>query len=225
LSDVAYFDHWLGKLIDYLKTSHAFDDTLVVFFADHGQSLGENGYYGHHVYLNDWLTHVPLIVLAPSPVKEERNDLVTLADIAPTVLHFLGLPDKQDTAARSLLLKKGPERVAIAEAFPIRGDDLFELLATPLSSEDDLNRRVDLINQSQQSYEPKVALISETHRLIINRSTGAMSLYDRRTDPGETSDLAALLPDVREGLEEALAAWHFHVSERIYCRMQKSRKP
>lgn len=40
--EVAYTDHILGRLFNHLEQSHLSDNTLIVFTADHGESLGEH---------------------------------------------------------------------------------------------------------------------------------------------------------------------------------------
>lgn len=62
---ILYTDYFLHRTIDLLKRSEDSFDTLLVYFSDHGESLGENGIYLHglpYFLAPDEQTHVPLIV-------------------------------------------------------------------------------------------------------------------------------------------------------------------
>jgi Sulfatase len=54
--------HALQRIIELLREHRLLDDALVVVTSDHGQSLGENGFFGHGRYLYDQLVRVPLKV-------------------------------------------------------------------------------------------------------------------------------------------------------------------
>jgi Sulfatase len=59
---VAYDDWLIGRLIDRLKRLGAWDDTLLVVTADHGESLFDDGFLGHGHVINREQTRVPLIL-------------------------------------------------------------------------------------------------------------------------------------------------------------------
>ena len=81
LSEVAFFDRELGRLMQYLHNDGWLDDTLVVFFSDHGEALGEKSYWGHHVYLNGWMVDVPLVLWHAQLAPAEPRVGVSLADV------------------------------------------------------------------------------------------------------------------------------------------------
>lgn len=95
---ITHLDHHVGRLLDRLREAGHYDDTLVVFTSDHGEYLGF-----HHLLLKngpmyDPLVRVPLLVKFPSGGagghrRGERCDaLVSLVDLAPTVLGACGVP-------------------------------------------------------------------------------------------------------------------------------------
>jgi len=87
--EVAYVDSSLGKLFDYLEKDKLFDQTLVVFTADHGESLGEHGERTHGYLAYNSTLRVPLIMAFPG-VKPGRIDQeVFHIDIFPTVCDIL----------------------------------------------------------------------------------------------------------------------------------------
>ncbi len=93
--EVAYTDFALGKLLDYLETSGLSGKTLVVFTADHGESLGEHGEKTHGYLAYDSTLRVPLILDFPGARPARIDQDVFHIDIFPTVCDLLKL-DKPD---------------------------------------------------------------------------------------------------------------------------------
>lgn len=103
--DVLENDREVGRLLDALDASGRSDATLVVFHADHGESLGEEGYVGHGQLLNDATMHIPLLLRWPGHVRAGARvrDLVRNVDIFPTVLDAVGVPPPRPLSGSSLL--------------------------------------------------------------------------------------------------------------------------
>ena len=55
-------DACFGKFIEYLEAQGLYDYSVVVFTADHGDLLGEEGRWGHAYNLNPEVTRIPLII-------------------------------------------------------------------------------------------------------------------------------------------------------------------
>lgn len=84
-------DAMLVPLFNYLKESGLANNTIVVIESEHGESLGERGYFWHYdIY--DETTHVPLIIKVPGYLGTRVNALISGVDIMPTILGFLHLP-------------------------------------------------------------------------------------------------------------------------------------
>jgi hypothetical protein len=60
--EIARVDREIGRLLDALRARGAYDDTLVIAVADHGESLGEHGEDEHGVFLYEPVTRVPWIM-------------------------------------------------------------------------------------------------------------------------------------------------------------------
>lgn len=93
-------DHHLGRVLDHLRRSGLYDDTLVIVTADHGEMLGDHHAWGKSIY-HDAAFHTPLVIRDPrhperfgSAVDRPTESI----DIAPTILGWLGLevPDTMD---------------------------------------------------------------------------------------------------------------------------------
>ncbi len=92
-SEIAFVDEQAGRLLALIAGDQRLANTLVVFTADHGESLGEHGYWGHGRNLYEPGLRIPLGVSWPGRLRPAAIDApaVTL-DVAPTVLGLLGLP-------------------------------------------------------------------------------------------------------------------------------------
>jgi uncharacterized sulfatase len=67
-AEVAYQDYYLGGLFDALWQRARSRDTLTIIVADHGDGLGDHGYFGHAFVAYQELVHVPLILHWPGHV-------------------------------------------------------------------------------------------------------------------------------------------------------------
>jgi arylsulfatase A-like enzyme len=131
--DVRITDGEVGRLLDALDAAGRADDTLVVFHADHGESLGERGYVGHGNLLNKASMDIPLILRWPGRIAAGLRvaGLARNVDIFPTVLDAAGLTSPAHANGESLLpaiaatpravvgrwLGGGPERSAYMETY------------------------------------------------------------------------------------------------------------
>jgi arylsulfatase A-like enzyme len=102
---VSEIDAHVGRLIDYLKASGQYDDTLIIVTSDHGEMLGDHFMWGKEsVY--DPAFRVPLIIRDPHRRQAAGTvvDAFTEAiDIAPTLLDWMGLEAPAAFNGRSLL--------------------------------------------------------------------------------------------------------------------------
>lgn len=89
----SFMDAQVGCVLDALDEAGLRDDTLVVFWGDHGYHLGENGIWTKMTNF-ELGTHVPLIVSLPKQATAGRRTqaLVELVDLYPTLAEFFGLP-------------------------------------------------------------------------------------------------------------------------------------
>jgi arylsulfatase A-like enzyme len=91
-AQIELIDDQLGRLMDYLEEANLRDNTVIIFMSDHGELSGDHGLYWKGAFFYEALTHVPLIISAPTRFKKGliSNALVELVDIAPTLVELAG---------------------------------------------------------------------------------------------------------------------------------------
>jgi arylsulfatase A-like enzyme len=93
-AEIAYLDAALAALWEHLEWQGLLEETLLLITSDHGEELDEHGLWYDHHGLYETNLHVPLILRGPGvPAGQRLGGLVTLLDVTPTLLDFLGLPD------------------------------------------------------------------------------------------------------------------------------------
>lgn len=100
-------DYYIGKLIDTLKETGHYDDTTIVFMADHGDYSGDFGISEKNQNtFEDVLTNVPLIIKPAegqgAPVLRSTDALVELIDVQATLMGMNGVEEDHTQFGKSL---------------------------------------------------------------------------------------------------------------------------
>jgi Sulfatase len=101
-----YGDAALGDLVRGLEARGLDRDTVWILFGDHGEAFGQHdGNFGHTFQLYEENVHVPLVIAAPGAIARRIHAarVVSLVDMAPTVLDLVGLPAENGYQGRSVL--------------------------------------------------------------------------------------------------------------------------
>lgn len=100
----SYIDAQLGRLLDEIERRGLHKNTLIVFWADHGMHLGENGFWGKKI-LSETATRVPLLMSLPGQIPEGTrvHAPVGLVDLFPTIAEIADLPAPQGLEGSSLV--------------------------------------------------------------------------------------------------------------------------
>lgn len=93
-SRVKYMDACLGEFLDYLKTRRLYDNSVVILTSDHGDSLGEDGRWGHSYWVYPEIMRIPLIIHLPpklaSRLRWDASGVAFSTDITPSLYYLLG---------------------------------------------------------------------------------------------------------------------------------------
>lgn len=172
-------DLLVGDLLRELATR---PNTVVVISSDHGEEFFEHGGTRHGKTLYEEVCRVPLIIALPKEDRErlpggESAALVSLVDVAPSVLSYLGLEVPASMEGRRDLL-------AVAGA---GNDEVYTTL--------------------NQTGAFRAALIQGRKKVIILMRDGELKVeyYDLDADPGELRPLP--LDAHGEELKGRLVAW------------------
>jgi arylsulfatase A-like enzyme len=199
--EVRHTDDGIGEILGALDDLGLAEDTVVVFVADHGESLDEHGIYFEHHGLYDCTLHVPFLVRWPGVVPEgvRLPQMFQTHDIAPTILEAAGLP--------------------IPAAMD--GVSFWKLL----SGQSEEGGR-DKVFSLESTLQAKWSLRTSEFKFILAREpdfygTPMRELYQLVNDPEEKHNLAAELPDVAASMENQLEGW---IAQRLK-ELGKSKDP
>lgn len=117
-ASVSFIDDQVGRLIAALERMEMIDDTIIVFFSDHGFLLGEHGQWQKEMIFEE-AARVPLIIVPPGGLRRPKTDerewkserVVELLDVYPTLVAMAGLkPPRHKLEGRDLTpLLKNPQ--------------------------------------------------------------------------------------------------------------------
>lgn len=118
-------DEQIGRILNHLETTGVLENTIIIFTADHGQTLGSHGGLTDKGWHHFEETHrIPFIVRFPDGAHAGavRDQLVSLADLYPSILDMAGASwDQAGIHGRSLLPliadRETPWRDAVATEF------------------------------------------------------------------------------------------------------------
>ncbi len=111
-------DACFGKFIAMLKARNLYDNSIVVLTADHGDSLGEQGRWGHAYTIYPEIVRIPLIMHVPAALKEkykvDTKQIAFSTDITPSIYYLLGHKPTlhHETFGKSLFVEQEDERKA-----------------------------------------------------------------------------------------------------------------
>jgi len=176
-------DDCLGMVMDAVRD---WDNTILVYAADHGDALGEHGLPFKGPFMYEPLINIPLIIVAPGMKPARREDLAASIDVAPTVASLAGLRWPAQVAGRDL--SRGP----------VHRDAVF------------------LEYYAKQKWVNPIRTIRTRRWKLNWYDSGNQELYDLREDPSEARNLVAgpAAFKTRRELEARLNAWRAPITRR-----------
>lgn len=185
-AEVRYLDDLLLELDQYLAELGIQEETLLVFFGDHGESLNEHEIYWDHCGLYDATVHIPIIMRWPGriPAGRRATGLIQQVDLMPTLLEAANIEVPSDLDGKSL--------------WPV-----IEGKAEGTHSQ---------IYLSECAWQAARGIRTEQYKLIRTTDGGLferppLELYDVLHDPDEQVNLIASQPEIAKEMEQKLDDW------------------
>jgi len=203
-NELAYLDLHLGKLLETCQRRGMLENTLVMIFSDHGESLGEHGYRGHGRRIYEQCVRIPMLLYAPQLFPQARRVAtpVTTLDILPTMLSLMGIPlpagiavAGRDLAGHLLTGEPMPARPLYSETF--KGT---------------LKRFTRFFARGVPSKPSYMGCLSGTLKFILKPDASILEVYDLAADPDEQRNLAC--GKSYSEVSTQLASWYEERLER-----------
>ena len=161
LGNVSFIDEAVGEILKALKEKGLYEDTLILYLADHGDMLGDHNLWRKCVPY-EGSVHIPLLIKPPKSYGFTPKRVTTpagLQDILPTVMPF----------------------TSYAKSYRTDGVDLLHDSRKYIHGEYMHGYRKDMDMQY---------LCDGTYKCIWYLRTGEIQVFNLKEDPEECVDLA-----------------------------------
>lgn len=220
--NITAMDYTAGDVLKLLDDRKLTDNTIVVFYGDHGAGLSRAKRWPYDSGLR-----VPFIVRWPGKVKASsvREDLICFLDIAPTLVTLAGGEVPKQMVGRVILGDKTQPAPTYVFGARDRMDESYDRIRTVRNDRYRYIRNFEpdlpyfqYINYMDEmpimkdwrklAFEGK---LNDTQKLFWSRTKPKEELYDLETDPYEVNNIAnaesALIQKTRKEMSAALDTW------------------
>jgi len=163
-------DTQIGRIMEALRASGAAENTLVLFFSDHGDSITSHRMVTKQVSFYEETTRVPFIASGPGVEGAGRVEqpLVSLVDLFPTLCDYAGVEAPEGLHGRSLVpWLRGEEPAAWREFVPS-----------------------EWVTEWGYTVAPGRMIRTDRYKYTRYLEEDGEELFDLQADPGETRTLA-----------------------------------
>lgn len=199
-------DHEIGRFIEYLKQENLYDDTIIIFTADHGDSIGcHGGLENKSCHMYEETTNIPMFMKPAQDSFEpyRQSAFVGTCDVYGTILDLAGVePDEDgkynDGVSMVPFIENGSVD-AWREGIVTEGLGAFSILST------------------QRMFRYK------KYKYVFN-SSGIDELYNLEDDPHEIKNLVLVdeYSDVLKDIKQQFCNFMAEYKDPIYsayCKM------
>jgi arylsulfatase A-like enzyme len=186
-TSVRFLDRNVGRALELLRKHRLEENTLVVYVADHGYSLGQHGRFEKHCGYTPAL-HVPLMMRWPGKIRKGTvQEFTEHIDLPHTLTDLLGLP--------ALPVRHGQSLRPYLEGRPTKSRD--HIFSEYLENEECfvMNGQWKFIFGSGKRAR------TDGYETETPKPGRYVKLFDLQKDPGEFANVAAKKPGVVSRLE------------------------
>ncbi len=177
---IHHCDFQVGRMVETLKKLGVLDDVILIVLGENGEAFQENGYCGHAQEPVQPMIHVATVIHAPNYLEPAVEDYpVEHVDLVPTLLGMLNWNSHPNFQGRDVLAKD-------------------RLIA------DD---RLLFFHVNNATNQAEAVLLGGRWKLMMDRHLQTVTLYDLKSDPGESNDVSDLHPELTNALLEKLKNW------------------
>ncbi len=177
--EISYIDSCVGKILDAVESNQNSENTVICFFSDHGDLLGDHhGWQKQNFF--EGSCRIPFLLSWPAqlPMGEKREELVSLADLFGIATEAAGHCELREGADLLGILRGDfPPRPFLVGMAELPGSEFF-----------------------------KVVVVKDEWKYIFMANGGREQLFNLRADPDELCNRAAEADDVRAELNVLAAA-------------------
>jgi choline-sulfatase len=171
--EITYLDHCLGRILDAVEARANSENTLICFFSDHGDLLGDHhGWQKQNFF--ETSCRIPFLLRWPAvlPAGIVRRELITLADLFGIATQAGGACELRD------------------------GIDVLKMLA----GESAPRQHLAGMAERPGSQDFKLMVVTDEWKYIFMANGGREQLFNLKRDPAEVSNCVASASEVRNGL-------------------------
>ena len=204
---ITAMDAWAGQLIQELKDEGLYDETIILFWSDHGVGLPRG-----KRWLYDSGTHIPLVVRAPeefgtgiAKANSINDELVSSIDFGPTALNLAGVAVQKHMQGRAFLGANRSQPRDYVYGGRDRMDERYDIIRMARDRQYKYIRNYEPLKTYYQymNTPEKGATMKEIRRVaregklppaakaLMAKTKAVEELYDTKADPYEINNLAA----------------------------------
>ncbi|MCG8527219.1 MAG: sulfatase-like hydrolase/transferase [Opitutales bacterium] len=223
---ITALDHWVAKMIAQLKEDGLYDNTIIMFWSDHGIGLPRA-----KRWLYDSGTHIPLIVVIPEHLRMSgqaipgsiSRQLVSTIDLGPTVLNLLGIPAPEYQQGQPFLGKTLPTPREYVFGARDRIDERYDIIRMVrnhrykyLRNYEPLKPYYQYVNTAEKARtmselrrQHEAGILNPIADVYFAPTKPSEELYDTEKDPHEVNNLAddPAYTEILNALRKAHVDW------------------
>lgn len=183
-------DEQVGRIMETLKKQGLWENTIVVFTSDHGDSMGIHRHIGKNIYYEEAM-RIPMIISWPEKIKPRRDSstAIAFADLYPSLLAMMGLRKEIPVEVQTFDLSK---RILTGKGKQSGFQPYYRIEVAEHDKSGLRGLRTD-----------RYTFVAE----IKDRKIENCILLDRQEDPYQMENKAFAYPELVEKFQSQLKKW------------------